>query len=241
MRRIVIIQARMGSTRLPGKVLEEVLGEPMLAHVVGRCRRARNVDEVVVATSTLPQDDAIVSACRARDWAYVRGSEDDVLSRYVTAAVEHRADLVVRLTADCPVIDPALVDTHVERLTSAFDRADFVSNMVVQSFPLGLAVEAMPIDVLHRLDRMSRTARLREHVTTLVYDEPSLFRVEHVTHDEDLSALRWTVDTPEDLALVRQLFGHFGHARFSWIEALEAVRAHPAWSALNAHVIQKHA
>lgn len=233
LRTVAIIQARMGSTRLPGKVLMDLSGEPMLARVVERTRRARTVDEVVVATSTLPSDDRIARLCRSRGWTCFRGSELDVLDRYFQAALRSDADIVVRVTSDCPLIDPGLIDQHVERLWACLSERDFVTNMLQQSFPLGLAVEAMPIDVLARMNRMSRTSELREHVTTLAYERPEWFRIEHIRHATDLSEMRWTVDAADDLELVRRIFAYFGHDHFKWEEVLPVLDEHAEWTEIN--------
>lgn len=236
---VAIIQARMGSTRLPGKVLKDLDGETVLSRVVKRTRRATLLDEVVVATSILPSDDIIVEECKRLDVESFRGDELDVLDRYYRAAIKVNAGLIVRVTSDCPLIDPHLIDVHVERLLSRWSEVDFVTNMVKQTYPLGLAVEAMPADVLARMKRMSDSDALKEHVTSLVYVEPQWFRIDSVLHSIDLSALRWTVDTQEDLDLVRLIFRQFGHDRFSWEEVLPLMKQHPEWIAINQHVRQK--
>jgi spore coat polysaccharide biosynthesis protein SpsF len=241
LRTVAIVQARMGSTRLPGKVLMDLWSEPMLARVVERTRRARTVDEVVVATSTLPADDRIARLCGSRGWTCFRGSELDVLDRYYQAALRFGADVVVRVTSDCPLIDAELIDQHVEMLLERISETDFVTNMLQQSFPLGLAVEAMPIDVLARMNRMSRTSELREHVTTLAYERPEWFRIEHVRQATDLSEMRWTVDTAEDLEFVRRIFAHFGHDHFKWEEVLPVLDEHTEWTEINRAAVTRAA
>jgi spore coat polysaccharide biosynthesis protein SpsF len=228
-----IIQARMGSTRLPGKVLKDLAGEPMLARVVERTRRAGTLDEVVVATSDLPADDCIAQLCADRGWACFRGSETDVLDRYYHAALEFQADIIVRVTSDCPLIDPQLIDQHVERLLQRWAEVDLVTNMLQQSFPLGLAVEALPLDVLIRMNRMSLARELREHVTTLAYVEPEWFQIDNILHTSDLSKMRWTVDTAEDLEFVRRIVSFFGNDRFAWEEVLSVLEEHPDWTQIN--------
>src|SRR5579863_1184664 len=229
----------MGSTRLPGKVLKDLCGETVLARVVNRSRRAALVDEVVVATTVRDADDAIVKECERLAVEYFRGDEADVLDRYYRAAGKFSADAIVRITSHCPLIDPELIDEHVRHLLDHSAELDFVTNMVKQTFPLGLAVEAMPADVLCRMKRMSQTDVLKEHVTTLAYLEPELFRVGHILHSEDLSHLRWTVDTEEDLELVRLIFQHLGSDRFSWKDVLPAWEQHPSWSEINRGIPQK--
>ncbi len=236
---IAIIQARMGSTRLPGKVLMDLAGEPMLVRVVERTRRSPGLDGVVVATTTSAADDAIVALCRERGWPCFRGSEDDVLARYIFAAVEHTAEAVIRVTSDCPLTDPDVVGAHIQRLHERWTEVDFVTNMIRQTFPLGVACEAMPFDALARMHRLTQRPDWREHVATLPYMRPELFVIDHIVHDEDLSHLRWTVDTPEDMELVRRLFVHFGNDRFSWLDAVQHVRAHPELTEINRHVRQK--
>lgn len=211
----------------------------MLVHVVARTLRARTLDEVVVATTDLSADNVIEQLCSERGWKCFRGSESDVLDRYYRAAQAYEAELVVRITSDCPLIDPDLIDRHVARLQEQWSEVDFVTNMVRQTFPLGLAVEAMPMDVLARMQRMSQTEELREHVTTLAYVEPDWFRIDHVLNAVDLSYMRWTVDTPEDLKFVQLIFQHFGHDRFSWQEVPPVLEQHPDWSEINRAILQK--
>jgi len=211
----------------------DLAGEPMLVRVIERTRRAAKLDEVVVATTTKPADDPIVEICGAHKWPWIRGSESDVLDRYYQAARIHRADIVVRVTSDCPLIDPDIIDTHVNLMLARWHEVDFVTNMMRQTFPLGLAVEVMPLDTLDRLWRLSTTDYLREHVTTLIYEKPELFVVAHVLNDTDLSAMRWTVDTPKDLVLIRRVYEHFRHSDFSWRDVLAAAKQHPEWSDMD--------
>lgn len=239
MKVVAIIQARMRSTRLPGKILKDIVGQPMLARVVERTRRAVTLGEVVIATSQLADDDVVEQLCSERAWPCFRGSEADVLDRYYRAAIKFNADLIVRVTSDCPLIDSRLIDEHVNRLIARWGEVDFVTNMAKQTYPLGLAVEALPADVLTRMKRMSQTEMLKEHVTTLAYVEPSWFQIDHILHAVDLSHMRWTVDTAEDLALVRLIFQHFGHDRFSWAEVLPLLEEHPEWCEINRNIAQK--
>jgi spore coat polysaccharide biosynthesis protein SpsF len=222
----------MGSTRLPGKVLMPLGDATMLAQVVARAQRAR-LNGVVVATTLDAADDAIVDACGVLGVPVFRGDEHDVLSRYYLAAVEHHADAVVRVTSDCPLLDPEVIDAHIERLMGRWNEVDFVTNMVQQSYPLGLAVEAMPMDVLARMHRLSTTPYLREHVTTLAYEQPDLFLIDHVLHPTDLLHLRWTVDTMRDMEFARAVFDHFGHNHFTWHDILRFVELHPELSNVN--------
>jgi spore coat polysaccharide biosynthesis protein SpsF len=236
---VAIIQARMGSTRLPGKVLKDLAGQTVLARVVNRTRRAALLDEVVIATTLKPADNVIVEECARLQTPCFRGDEADVLDRYYRAAQEFSADAVVRITSDCPLIDPELIDEHVQRLLDRWTDVDFVTNMSKQTFPLGLAVEAMPADVLTRMKRLSQTEELKEHVTTLAYVEPEWFRIDNILYPQDLSNHRWTVDTPEDLELVRLIFRHFGDDQFSWREVLPLLEQHPGWAQINRAGLRK--
>lgn len=239
MRIISIIQARTGSTRLPGKVLMDLAGEPMLVRVFNRTKRAEKIDEVVIATTSKTADAPIVELCQKNGWPYFCGSEQDVLDRYYKAASAFDADVVVRITSDCPIIDPKLIDRHVNAMLNKWREVDFVSNMLYETFPLGLAVEVMPFDILSRLNRLSKTKKLREHVTTLIYQKPEYFIIDHVINDINLSHMRWTVDTLEDLKLIRCVYDYFCHDQFDWSDVLHLLRKRPDLKNINRHIKQK--
>ncbi|HEY5482448.1 MAG TPA: glycosyltransferase family protein [Propionibacteriaceae bacterium] len=238
-RTVAIIQARTGSSRLPGKVLLALLGAPMLAHVVERTSRARLVDEVVVATTQLAADDAIAVLAKDAGWALVRGSETDLLDRYVAAARAHAADVVVvRITSDCPLIDPELVDDVVRVLATT--GADYASNTLEpRTYPRGLDVEAITRAALELASAEDTNPTWREHATPYIYRHPERFRLARVASPEDTSGHRWCVDTLEDFELVHRIYDELGNDRFGWREALMVVRAHPEWADLNRDVIQK--
>ena len=240
MKRVIVVQARMTSTRLPGKVLLDLGGRPLLAQVLRRLTRCRRADELVVATTVNTPDDAVVKVAGVEGARWFRGEEHDVLSRYLGAAREARADLVVRVTADCPLIDPGEVDRVILALESDAPGADYAANVVERTFPRGLDAEALFQDVLERIGRLARSAAAREHVTRLVYDRRDLFLVRSVTDSQDNSDLRWTVDTPADLAMMRRLYEGLAHERepLDYHDILAYVRRHPEISAMNAHVQQ---
>lgn len=228
----------MGSTRLPGKVLRDLAGEPMLAHVIGRLARSETLDEIIVATTTRPADDAVAALCVSRGWTYTRGSEADVLDRYYRAAVESEADIIVRITGDCPVIDAGVVDRVVREFLARQPEIHYASNVVpVRSFPHGLDTEVFTFAALKRAWREDGNPAWREHVTPYLYRRPDLFRTHCVTHSDDHGTVRWTVDTHEDFARVERIYRHFGHGRFTWLEALASDQAHPEWQ-VNRHVHQ---
>lgn len=205
MRTAAVVQARTGSSRLPGKVLMDIRGRPVLARIIERLNRCETLDTIVVATTTGARDDAIVSLCDELGVPTYRGPEHDVLARYVGAAQEHPANAYVRITADCPLTDPGVVDRTVRALRTS--RYDFASNAVRRTFPVGLDVEAMWSDVLFRLDRMGTTPQEREHVCWGAYMVHShLFLTRIVKDDVDNSDLRWTLDTQQDLIYLRSIY-----------------------------------
>jgi spore coat polysaccharide biosynthesis protein SpsF len=235
MQTVAIVQARMGSSRLPGKVLADIEGRTMLARVVLGLLDATTIDRVVIATTTLIEDEPVVAAARDLGVTIARGDRDDVLSRYLNAARSVDAEVIVRVTADCPLLDPAIVDRVVETLAPDID---YASNTHTRTFPRGLDVEAFHRDTLERLARLATTRPTREHVTSFVLEHPELFRIAQVTaEDTDAADLRWTVDTEEDLALVRALFAA-GVPR-DHRSLIAYVRAHPELATANAHVVQK--
>jgi spore coat polysaccharide biosynthesis protein SpsF len=238
MRVVAIIQARMGSTRLPGKVLKDLGGETVLARVAKRTGRAKLLDEVVVATSVLPADDAIARECEALQVACFRGDELDVLDRYYRAAQKFGADIIVRITSDCPLIDPELIDATIR--SSLAERADYASNSLVHSYPRGLDVEVFTADALERASTAAKEKYQRTHVTPYLYEHAELFKLVSVTGEVDHSEYRWTLDTSEDWELIRAIYKHFENRDdFRWFEVLKLMEDQPELAALNSHVHQK--
>jgi spore coat polysaccharide biosynthesis protein SpsF len=237
---VAIIQARMGSSRLTGKVLLDLAGEPMLARVVNRVRRSVTIDEVVIATTTEPAADRLAELCARRGWPCFRGSQDDVLDRYHRAAREHRAEVVVRITSDCPLIDPEVLDRVVGALESDGPPADYACNFAPRrTFPRGLDVEAMTRKTLDRLWTEDRNPAWREYVTQYLHHNLDRFVWRGVEHEHDLSALRWTVDTPKDYELIRRIYGAMGRDSFSWRDVLALLASQPEWLRINSQIQQK--
>lgn len=235
---VAVVQARLGSTRLPRKVLSSLGGSTVLGWVVGRLERAERLHEIVIATTWLAEDDPIEQWCLEHGVTLVRGHPTDLLSRYVLAAQVSEADVVVRVTSDCPLIDPGLVDNVVDRLMA--HRVDYCSNTLEpRTFPRGLDAEAFTVAALVRSDREDLDPGTREHVTPHMKSAPGYSRFA-VTSVADRSDIRWTIDTTDDLRAVRALVEDFGgEDTFSWQEALARWDAHPEWNAINAHVEQK--
>ena len=238
MRTVAIVQARLGSQRLPGKVLKDLCGRPLLDHVVERLRRAKRLDEVVLAIPDDKRDDVLAIFCEQRRYPVFRGPEGDVLARYAQTARAFRADVVVRITSDCPLIDAELVDTIVERHAMARIN-DYTCNVLVRTFPRGLDTEVLSMDCLRRLDREALKNQYREHVTTLIHDDPQAFKTENVSRPQgDRSDLRLCVDTPDDFALVESVLTALGpHGGVE--EVIAFLDKNPAIASLNANVKQK--
>ena len=238
MRIVAVVQARMGSSRLPGKVLKNLGGQSVLARVVQRLRRSSLISEVVIATSVSPGDEAVVREAERLNVGCSRGSEADVLDRFYQAARAFHADVIVRITSDCPLIDPEITDQTIRAFLN--EQPDYASNGLERTYPRGLDTEAMTADALARAWRKANEPYQREHVTPFLYEHPELFTILSVTNDIDYSAHRWTLDTPEDLEFIRAVYERFRDGDdFSWREVLQLVEREPALSELNSHVQQK--
>jgi len=232
MKIVAIIQARCGSSRLPGKVLMDIAGYPMFSRVVQRARQAQTLTEVVLATSTARRDEPLVSLAAGLDIRCFRGSECDVLDRFVGAARAFNADIVVRLTADCPLLDGAVID----RVVSAFQETalmDYASNTLNRTYPHGLDVEVVAVEALVRAHKEAQLPYEREHVTPYIYNHPELFSLRNVTHIPDLSAYRITVDEAADLTVVQKIYQHFDERNFTFLEVISFLMQNPEVAQLN--------
>jgi spore coat polysaccharide biosynthesis protein SpsF len=201
-------------------------------------RRARLIDELLVATTDRAADNAIVAECQRCSVAVFRGDQDDVLDRYYGAAQAAEAKIVVRITSDCPLIDPDITDKTIATFLEA--RPDYASNVLLRTYPRGLDIEVMTLDALARAWKEARKPYEREHVTPYIYGHPAEFKLLSVTGDADHSAHRWTVDTPEDLEFVRAVFARFKHnTRFLWRDVLDLLDREPGLMDLNRFIMQK--
>lgn len=236
---VVIIQARMGSSRLPGKVLQDIHGRTMLSQTIRRVQQARLVDEVIIATTTNPIDDLIVEEADQLKVPACRGSETDVLDRYVQAARQVSAHTIVRITSDCPLIDPAVVDLAIASFKAASPAADYVSNTIRRTYPRGLDVEVFSRAGLEKAALEASAPHQREHVTPYFYENPHRFRLLPVNNDFDCSAYRWTVDTPEDLDFVREVYRRLDSGESGWRKVLDILEKEPALCDINRNVVQK--
>lgn len=202
---VAIVQARTTSSRFPGKVLADLGGQPVLAWVLRRAQAA-SVDDVVVATTINATDDPVIAIAEREGVRWFRGDERDVLGRFAGAAREAGADAVVRLTADCPMLDPEVIDRVIDALRAP-EAVDYSANVIKRTFPQGLDAEALFVDVLMRTHRMAISPEAREHVTWFIREErPDLFEHRSVIADTDDSDLQWSIDHPEDLERMRVLF-----------------------------------
>jgi spore coat polysaccharide biosynthesis protein SpsF len=227
-----IIQARCGSARLPNKVLMDVAGQTMFGRVVQRARQAKTLTEVVLATSTDPRNEPLVSLATRLGVRFFRGSEHDVLNRFVGAAHEFDADVVVRLTADCPLLDGVVIDRMV-RAFQGTNGVDYVSNTLECTYPDGLDVEVIGREALMRAHAEARLTSEREHVTPYIHKHPELFSLLNVKHSPDLSAYRLTVDEPVDLEVVRYIYQHFQDHNFTLTEMIGFLMENPKVRQLN--------
>jgi len=254
----------MSSSRLPGKVLADIGGQPMLQRVFTRTSRAATVTETIFATTTDPSDDPVAEYCDFSGIPFTRGSLYDVLDRYYQTAKQAGAFIVVRVTADCPIIDPDLIDDVVNTLISGLyseddSQFDFVCNRLPppwhRTYPIGLDIEACTFPVLEHAWKEAKEPQHREHVMPYFYEgvelssasrqlsegiSPRGFRIALLNHTTDFGGYRWTVDTSEDLEFMRQVYGRFnGHDDFSWKKVLELVHDNPELIKINSGVQHK--
>jgi glutamate-1-semialdehyde 2,1-aminomutase len=228
---VAIVQARMGSTRFPSKVMQAVNGVPLIGLLLTRLARAARIEEIVLATSENVNNDGLASYVSSLGFSVFRGNETDVLDRYYKAAQQASADVVVRVTGDCPLIDPTLVDTVIAKFIQT--GADYASNIDPPTFPDGLDVEVFTFASLDQAQREAREPQQREHVTPFIRHSPIFNRVNHAA-TEDRSAERWTVDEPDDFEVVRNVFEHFSpRTDFTWLEVLALRDRQPPLFAAN--------
>ncbi len=236
MKIVALVQARMGSTRLPDKVMKAIDGIPLIELLLTRLARAKEVDQIIVATSEDARNLPLVGHVRKLGFACEQGSENDVLDRYVQAAKQHHADVVIRITGDCPLVDPELVDAVVRRFKAA--GVDYFSNTTPPSYPDGLDIEVFTFKALEQASLETSDAFDREHVTPYLR-KPGKFNIGSMQHEQDLSALRWTVDEPADFAVIEKVFRHFyPRTNFSWIEVHDLQLQQPHLFDINSHLVR---
>ena len=224
---IAILQARMSSRRLPGKVLREINGKPMIYWQIQRILKAKRVDRLVVATSVDPSDDPLVKFLEENSFNVYRGSLDNVLSRFIEVAQRYPHDALIRLTGDCPLVMPELIDKMVDQFY--VEKVDYLSNTLVPTFPDGLDIEIVGRGVLEKLSSLNLGSKELEHVTYGVYNRPEYFKTINFLDESNRSRERWTVDYQEDLDFVRVVFKEFTGREnvFSYQEVLNFLKESP--------------
>lgn len=239
MKIVGIIQARMGSTRLPGKIMKRVNGKSLLEYQIERIKQATLIDELVIATTTKESDECIVDFCHKQGLKYFRGSEKNVLERYYLSAKESNADVIVRMTSDCPLIDPVIIDKVISHfLNSDFD---YVSNTQIRSYPRGMDTEVFTYSSLEQAYLKAKKDYEKEHVTPYIYLNPNVYKIGHVVNKIDYSKYRITVDTPEDLKLISILIETLYEERkiYHLDDILKEFEKNSHLFEINKHVEQK--
>lgn len=237
---LIILQARMSSSRLPNKVLMPILGKPMLAHQIARLAKIKTPYKLIIATSKQKSDDAIAILCEQLSISCFRGSLDDVLARYYHAAIEHNNDKkiknIVRLTGDCPLIDSDIIDNVIELFLTT--KVDYCSNCVPATFPDGLDVEVFSLAALEKAYLLAKKPSEREHVTPFIRNNPELFTTSNFSHTHDLSHYRWTVDEAIDFKLVNKIYQalYENTPLFKLNDILQLIQQQPQLARMNQNI-----
>lgn len=236
---VAIIQARCGSTRFPNKVFADICGKPLIWHVINRLKFAKTINRIVLATTTNPHDNKLFEWAIQNSIDVFRGSENDVLNRYYSAAKLYKADVIVRITADDPFKEPIIIDKAVSTLLN--EEADFVCNNFPPTFPEGLDVEVFTFKTLEIGEKSSRDSFEREHVTQYLYRNSSLFKIVNVLNDENLSYLRWTIDTEKDFLMAKKVYSllyNGDNQIFHMNDILALIDLQPEISTMNVDVVR---
>jgi spore coat polysaccharide biosynthesis protein SpsF len=240
---VATIEARMGSSRLPGKVLMPALGEPMLMHLVRRLRAVPSIDEVVIATTTSPADEPIATFASGTGIACWRGSEDDVLARVIAAGESAGAQALVEITGDCPVIDPDLVEQTIRMYLQ--HEVDYASNSIVRSYPDGMDTQVIYMAALKESAKLTSDPLDREHVSRYLWQRPQQYRIVHLVAPPSLHwpGLRLTLDEQGDYLLLKKIIETLATADplFSCLDMIRLLKANPSWLELNQAVVRKGA
>lgn len=242
MKTIIIVQARMTSTRLPAKIMMTVLGKSLLEHQIIRLRRVNLADDICIACTTNKDDEPIVNLAKNLNVPFFRGSEHNVLSRYYGAALEYKAEHIVRVTSDCPIIDPIELDYLISSYHSYSGLIDYTSSGgSVRSYPRGMEAEIFSMEALSIANQEARENYEFEHVTPFIYTHPEKFKISEYSFNKDESHHRWTVDTIEDFQLVKKIIEELfpKNQNFTIRDVLALLSRNPSWIEINSHVRQK--
>lgn len=239
MKVIAIIQARMGSSRLPGKVLKQVNGKALLLHQVNRLKNCQKIHQIVIATTIKSEDDQIVELCKNNNIDFFRGSEDDVLERYYETWKSFGGDVIVRLTSDCPLIEPNVVDATIQYYLD--NKFDYISNTIERTFPRGLDTEVFSSEVLDVAFNNATLIRDREHVTAYLYTHPEIFNIGLYKDESDYSFYRLTVDTEEDFQVIKNIYEAYKgkEEKLNYSAIITLMKDNPNWKKINEHIEQK--
>ena len=232
-----IIQARCGSTRLPGKIFMEIVGKPLLWHVVNRLTYVNMIDDIVIATTTDIKDDAVEEWCNENKVKCFRGSEEDVLNRFYYAAMTFPCDVIVRVTADDPFKEPSIIDKIIKKLVD--ENLDLATNVFPPSFPEGLDCEVFTFDVLQIMEKTTNDPYDREHVTPYIYNNPDKFKIKNISSNHQLSSYRWTIDNDEDYEMVNEIYNKRKNQNDGILlmeEILEILDENPEIISINSNV-----
>lgn len=236
---VAIVQARMGSTRLPGKVMKVLGNKSVLGQVITRLKAVPSIDEIIIATTTNPEDDILVAEAGKYDVYSYRGSKENVLSRYFQAAEERSADVIVRVTSDCPLIDPIITENTIQLFHNS--NVDYVSNKMLTTFPRGLDTEVFSFQALKNAYDHAYNEIHTEHVTPYIYLHPEKFHLLDYVWHTDYSEYRWTLDTVEDYELISKIYEKLDRSDqiFSWLEGIKLMEEQPDLILINKHIHQK--
>jgi spore coat polysaccharide biosynthesis protein SpsF len=242
MNKVAIIQARMGSTRLPGKVMKLLSGKPMLEHIVKRLQTVEAIDQIVIATTLKSEDNVICDFAKRHSIEYYRGKSVDVLDRYYQAAVMHDADVIIRITADDPLKDSHIINEILHEYMDNYEKYDYVSNTIVPTYPIGIDVEVFSFNALRKAWMEAEGTFYREHVTPYIWTNTHLFNIKNVEYTgHNLSALRWTVDTQNDFEFAEAIYSYLykEHEIFFMEDIVQLLDKYPEIQTINKYVSQK--
>ena len=236
---IAIVQARMGSTRLPGKVLKRINNKFVLDYVIERLKFSNKINDVILATTTNKKDDVLERYSIKREVRYFRGSEEDVLSRYYHAAKKYGGEIIVRITSDCPLIDPEIVDNVINKHID--NKADYTSNVIKRTYPRGLDTEVFNFDVLSEAYKNANEKYQQEHVTSYMIEHPEKFKLQNIEAKGKLKRpdIRITVDTEEDFELIERIISHFNNLNFKTEDIIDFLDRNPELLEINKNIKQK--
>ena len=239
MNAIAIVQARMGSTRLPGKVLKKIKDKTILDYVIERLKFCNEIEDIVLATTTDKKDDVLEKYALSKGISYFRGSEEDVLSRYYKAAKNYKADIIVRITSDCPLIDPEIVDEIIKKHIE--NKADYTANIIERTYPRGLDTEVFNFDVLEETYKNADERTQRAHVTPYIKEHPDKFKLQNIAAHKKIKRpdIRITVDTKEDFELIEKIILHFNNLDFKAEDIINFLDKNPELLEINKNIKQK--